>query len=1711
MTVVNRKFVEELLNFIEEREVNLLSWGFYDGSSTALELENEIANSNNLSLQDNIQDAQNDHWPLTRLLDEASYNGLLYRIQAPGQDYRYRSRFAEGVRLIGRLKQRFSHDDWQAAPNLVSDLKVDLRPRSYPDFNQPAERCWDDLKQYVLSPKKLKDVFDALTSTGDGKKMPFAGFQRRSFTRVLKNYKQSNLSGTVVCAGTGSGKTKSFYIPALLGVAGDLLSDQSPFTKVIAVYPRNILLTDQLREAVSETLKLRPFLEKNNSRMITLGAFAGITPFKSWLNPQPPGKKDWGKINGWRRASQGLITPLLKSPNDGVSDLIWKDDDRKAGRSCLYRADSLQPDVPDGVLVLTREDIIATPPDILFLSVDMLNREMGSSDWQRAFGLSEGPKPRLLLLDEVHSYAGLQGAQIGWVLRRWLKWRREKALHVVGLSATLKDAPNHLSRLTGMPADKIEAIEPSSDELIEEGKQYSIAIKGDPISGPGLLSTTIQTVMLTSRLLTPSGSSSGNSSNPFDQEYFFGKKLFCFTDTLDVVNRWFSNLVDAETRRRLSKYRLDQVNGTTVSDQFLRESEGQLWRLTETIGHDLNDSQKISRCSSQDPGANVSSDIIVATSALEVGFDDPEVGGTIHHKRPISMSSFLQRKGRAGRRRGMRPMTINIFSDYGSDMWAFQFAENIFSPEIDQILLPILNPFVLKVHATYFLIDWLGQKIGTGRPFDYLSNKTFIPPGTPATRDKIVKILVDILVFGPAYDEFVSELKALFLNPFGNSEHRLSEDDINALLWEPPRPLLLEVIPALLRKLEKNWQIANLSSKNDQEDKFISRPLPSFLPTFTSQTLDLTGCEILLPAPDKEQENLSAGMTLIETCPGKVSKRYVTNTNAPGYWHEFSNELLSENFDPTDAIDVTRIYPSSLEVDFINGTNIYQPYSVSLVERENNVKDSANSNFNWEFFGKLVGNGEDLGLCGIFPWDDVFVSSRAFLHRSQSGIFVTRYASEFEYEITRERRDTIIGIGQFGKSNGGKQAVGFQQEVDGLVFGIRAEHIDQTPTFSDETISRLRFEYFMHCVVNDPLLRQNNNKFRLDWLAQSSLAMLCATALTTRKSLSEAQKLLVGKRPQSARAALERIFFVAEIDDDDTHGAPNSRLFDAIIDLWSDPKICTQMEVLEQVLWQTQGSEFQQWLRERYVATLAQALRKAVIGDLEDVSLDDLYLDLHWQEDKKQVDVFITEMSQGGLGQIELIVEYLRENPDSFHKNLRLELTQCPRDLISSNLLEAIKSVLRDDQGELGLAFKKVRTAFSLSDTDNARTEIIGSLWNAGIFPTRRLIVALVSKFLQRGTSQTSDKLIYFLNRAFEKQASTLGVFVDNRVFAYICMQITPVHRRLGNFLKNINTDVTEGQIFAILQRFLLQRCNDACPECLEQRTRYSNLPKASRELAAHWVNVRPPTVAVERGDINWSQKFRNQLFEKGAVRLCIDLDISEDVTAYLFRVLAEDFPVDDLLKPITLTSVEKLGGSWAVSLRIDGFEGKNSIFEQSDPSSTLPRDIWSAGRGQQLRNLLQSVFALQMVNSKPEDYFYIVSPWVSDFDLLENLHDEFSPFFPSLGETKNILLSDYLNELSRRTSVRIITVSNDTSNKFAKLLASKAPKAEIRFASNNEHEKGILSPTFYIEGSMNVTFFGVNIRGEKITYHAKQTLGGAEKMARAQLEFERHWNNLKK
>jgi hypothetical protein len=137
----------------------------------------------------------------------------------------------------------------------------------------------------------------------------------------------------------------------------------------------------------------------------------------------------------------------------------------------------------------------------------------------------------------------------------------------------------------------------------------------------------------------------------------------------------------------------------------------------------------------------------------------------------------------------------------------------------------------------------------------------------------------------------------------------------------------------------------------------------------------------------------------------------------------------------------------------------------------------------------------------------------------------------------------------------------------------------------------------------------------------------------------------------------------------------------------------------------------------------------------------------------------------------------------------------------------------------------------------------------------------------------------------------------------------------------------------------------------------------------------------------------------------------------------------------------------------------------------------------------------------------------MSDFTLLENTSREVADLFPELEEQGEIRFLEYLRALCVRHDVRLITSRNATSDGFVERLRHVAPadggSLRVRLSPEKRHEKGILAPGFYIDGSMNITHRGVHVNGEKIAYHAGSDAPGAARVAAAYLELNRHWDLL--
>jgi hypothetical protein len=1516
------EFASDFLTFLERREENLLHWGFHDISHSESELKDalEIEASDNLKQRWN--DLSNSGTSFKNLLRKMKQSNLLYEL--PEKRGEYRSRLAETLRLLANLRQRFGPDDWSTAPRLVSDIKIHLRDREYPKRNIPAKEIWEKNLRGLCSRETTEFVeqcFLSISQDRAGNAFHFSGFQNRSFAKIFSEYSSNNPTASVVCAGTGSGKTKAFYVPGLLRVAEEVFLNDKPFVKVIAVYPRNVLLADQLKEAIAEALKINSLLKEKGKRPITFGALLGSTPRKKWFDPIAPGQtpKKWH----WETRDGGHVIPYLSSPIDEESDLVWKKTDRENQNNSLYRSGQTVPDIPDGILKITREELIKSPPDILFLSLEMLNRELSNPEWNECFGIYKGKlSPRLFLLDEVHTHEGISGANAAWVLRRWKNLIKKTGgifPHFVGLSATLMEATEHMGRVVGVLPDNVTEFSPREKEMEKEGQEYNLAIKGDPSSGTALLSTSIQVGMLLARSLTPRNH---QPSSDIDGQKLFLRKVFGFTDNLDSLNRWFANMEDAELRKRLAQWRAAPIHNPDPTIFQRKRNEGQLWELPERIGYRLDNPLDLSRCSSQDPGANSGSDMIIATASLEVGFDDPEVGIILHHKAPTSMSSFIQRKGRAGRTRGSRPWTVIVLSDYGRDRWAFQTTERLFNPVVDRISLPISNPYILRVQLAAFLIDWLGQRIRSGPAFSFLSRPDSYKK---KAQEKAIAILNDFLEQGTEWSLFQKDATAFIMygifNKKRESDKERAENIVNEIFWEEPRALILKVLPALLRKLEVNWHQAGVL--NELEDQDCRRPIPQSIPQATFQDLDLS--EALIELEDyrgraKENELLSISQFFRETCVGHVSKRFSINDREEGFWHEKSLDLEHG----LNTLEIDSLYTGKIPLKQCDGVRIFRPAKARVVhiDRER-VIESSSSSWNWQLDVLLSkrDNTETLPLRSSKPWDKIIKRFDAHLHVNGSWIEIIRYAQSCNFETRIPKQEPKLGRVELKDSQGSEEAIGFQINADGFLIEINQSHLEEDPAIDDKLHSQLKFQYFFDQLKTNENLQNHLNIFRADWVAQISIAMLSCTAIRNRVSLKEAQEQLKGSRAQAAEAVLETIFQIRGVRADGE--TEDSKLKESLMELWENPLIVQEIERVEPCLWQSVDNEFIQWLRTRHVATLAQAFRTASHKIAEQVGEGDLLVDVFKTENKHFI--LITEKSSGGLGQIESITSKIKEDPRLFLDAVENSIEYCPRESWATNLFATTKCSHQENEtgvGKLHESFKEIRKSENITSVNSGLNNLIEALRHNGIDCRREQVTAVIMNLLRRGSTASTDTFTYVLNKFWHKCCLKIGLEIPVRTFAYLATSFPPSNRRILSFFrKEYGTEPIPSQLYSTIQQLLFDGCTDSCPDCLNNPNQFTDFGKPARNLSLSWLTLDIKKVTLTNHVNSWKQEVKDTLSQDG--RVCIVVNNSSDlemVSDHLQSIYFDELKTSNYSEAVHIQGVRRTGGNLLITLQIRGF-----------------------------------------------------------------------------------------------------------------------------------------------------------------------------------------------
>jgi hypothetical protein len=164
-------------------------------------------------------------------------------------------------------------------------------------------------------------------------------------------------------------------------------------------------------------------------------------------------------------------------------------------------------------------------------------------------------------------------------------------------------------------------------------------------------------------------------------------------------------------------------------------------------------------------------------------------------------------------------------------------------------------------------------------------------------------------------------------------------------------------------------------------------------------------------------------------------------------------------------------------------------------------------------------------------------------------------------------------------------------------------------------------------------------------------------------------------------------------------------------------------------------------------------------------------------------------------------------------------------------------------------------------------------------------------------------------------------------------------------------------------------------------------------------------------------------------------------------------------------------------------------------------RDLTGPGQTRAIRDLLQSLFALELL--RPSRRLWIGFGWISDIEILDNQARQFSALQPDWPAAPIRLSSVIEAIVSKGCHVVVLVRDHPANQSFIEKMRSMAqPERLSLIVAADFHEKGLLGDDYVLSGSMNLTWNGVTVNDEHILLRTE-----AAAVAERRIQLEEKWS----
>jgi phosphatidylserine/phosphatidylglycerophosphate/cardiolipin synthase-like enzyme len=156
-----------------------------------------------------------------------------------------------------------------------------------------------------------------------------------------------------------------------------------------------------------------------------------------------------------------------------------------------------------------------------------------------------------------------------------------------------------------------------------------------------------------------------------------------------------------------------------------------------------------------------------------------------------------------------------------------------------------------------------------------------------------------------------------------------------------------------------------------------------------------------------------------------------------------------------------------------------------------------------------------------------------------------------------------------------------------------------------------------------------------------------------------------------------------------------------------------------------------------------------------------------------------------------------------------------------------------------------------------------------------------------------------------------------------------------------------------------------------------------------------------------------------------------------------------------------------------------------------------------EVRELLQSIFVAEFI--RPSKDLWLVSPWLSDVEVIDDNAGAFAAIVGGVTGTSLTLSAALVLLADAGTRVHIVTRPQESEgfrDALNRHLARSVNGDRVTVRPVDVlHTKGLIGDDYRVMGSMNFTFYGIEINDEAVRFDRS-----ADAIARVRLEFEQQY-----